>query len=167
MIYAFLETDLGRVLAAKSARGLAWLSLVSDDATALAALKSRTKAVEYKDDEGAFDDIATLLDRWEEGPSLRGIVLDLQGTAFQEKIWAALREVPYGALSSYQALARAAGLPRAVRAVGNAVGANPVAVLVPCHRVLRVNGELGGYAWGVEKKRQLLETEQRGLAEAA
>ncbi|MFC3174481.1 bifunctional transcriptional activator/DNA repair enzyme AdaA [Novosphingobium bradum] len=88
------------------------------------------------------------------------IPLDVRGTAFQEKVWQALRAIPPGETRSYAQLAAAAGHPAAVRAAGSANGANPVAVLIPCHRVIRANGDPGGYAWGEERKRELLEREK-------
>jgi len=95
------------------------------------------------------------------------IPLDLRGTAFQERVWAALRAIPPGETRSYAQIAAAAGNPGAVRAAGSANGANPVAVLVPCHRVIRSDGTLGGYAWGEEIKRELLRREQQESASPA
>jgi AraC family transcriptional regulator of adaptative response/methylated-DNA-[protein]-cysteine methyltransferase len=85
--------------------------------------------------------------------------LDLQGTGFQLRVWQALRAIPAGQPVSYGELARRLGVPRASRAVGAAVGANPIAVAVPCHRVIASDGRLSGYHWGVERKRELLERE--------
>ncbi len=90
----------------------------------------------------------------------RSIPLDLRGTAFQERVWNALTEIPMGETISYTQLACSLGKPRAARSVANAIGANSVAVLVPCHRVIRESGELAGYKWGVERKRLLLERER-------
>jgi AraC family transcriptional regulator of adaptative response/methylated-DNA-[protein]-cysteine methyltransferase len=89
--------------------------------------------------------------------------LDLRGTAFQRRVWAALRRIPAGETISYAALASRIGQPRAARAVAAACAANPVAVLVPCHRVVRTDGTLSGYRWGVERKRELL-TRERNAA---
>jgi AraC family transcriptional regulator of adaptative response/methylated-DNA-[protein]-cysteine methyltransferase len=89
--------------------------------------------------------------------------LDVRGTAFQHRVWDALRRIPAGETWTYGQLAEAIGAPRAVRAVGAACGANPVAVVVPCHRVVGADRKLTGYRWGVEKKRQLLERERRKL----
>jgi len=88
-----------------------------------------------------------------------GIALDIQGTAFQHKVWNALRQIPLGQTRSYTDVAKSIGKPRAVRAVANACASNPVALVVPCHRVVGVSGSLTGYRWGVERKRQLLEAE--------
>jgi AraC family transcriptional regulator of adaptative response/methylated-DNA-[protein]-cysteine methyltransferase len=87
--------------------------------------------------------------------------LDLRGTAFQQRVWAALRAVPAGRTTTYAALARAMGAPHAARAVGRACAANRIAVAIPCHRVVRTDGALSGYRWGVERKRALLDREAR------
>ena len=86
--------------------------------------------------------------------------IDVRGTAFQEAVWKELRRIPLGETRSYADIAAAVGQPQAVRAVGTANGSNPVAVLVPCHRVIRSDGSLGGYAGGLERKRRLLEAER-------
>jgi AraC family transcriptional regulator of adaptative response/methylated-DNA-[protein]-cysteine methyltransferase len=85
--------------------------------------------------------------------------LDVRGTAFQEKVWQALRRIPAGRTASYAEIAKAIGMPRAVRAVAAACAANPVALAIPCHRVVRADGALSGYRWGVERKRALLARE--------
>jgi len=85
--------------------------------------------------------------------------LDIQGSSFQQRVWLALREIPPGSTVSYRELADRIGRPKAVRAVATACAANPVAVLVPCHRVVRSDGNLAGYRWGIERKRALLERE--------
>ena len=87
--------------------------------------------------------------------------LDLTGSVFQRRVWNALRQIPPGKTASYLDIARQLGQPTAFRAVANACGANPLAVIVPCHRVLRQDGSLGGYRWGLERKRQLLDREAR------
>ena len=86
--------------------------------------------------------------------------LDVRATAFQKKVWDALREIPAGETRSYSEVARAIGDPKAVRAVATACASNPVALAVPCHRVVRSDGELAGYRWGIERKKKLLEQEQ-------
>ena len=85
--------------------------------------------------------------------------LDIRGTAFQQRVWQALREIPPGTTRSYAEIAQAIGEPRAVRAVAQACGANALAVAIPCHRVVRTDGHLSGYRWGVERKRELLARE--------
>jgi AraC family transcriptional regulator of adaptative response/methylated-DNA-[protein]-cysteine methyltransferase len=95
----------------------------------------------------------------EDPRSTLDLPLDLTGSVFQRRVWNALRQIPVGGTASYLDIARQLGQPTAFRAVANACGANPLAVIVPCHRVLRQDGSLGGYRWGLERKRQLLERE--------
>jgi AraC family transcriptional regulator of adaptative response/methylated-DNA-[protein]-cysteine methyltransferase len=97
----------------------------------------------------------------EEPGAAHDLPLDLRGTAFQAQVWAALRKIPAGATVTYSELAKQLGRPSATRAVAQACGANPVAVAVPCHRVIGSTGQLTGYRWGVERKRTLLEKEKR------
>ncbi|MEQ8849296.1 methylated-DNA--[protein]-cysteine S-methyltransferase [Botrimarina sp.] len=92
-----------------------------------------------------------------------GVPLELLGTPFQRLVWSALLQIPYGQTRSYRQLAVAIGAPTAARAVGNANGRNPIAILTPCHRVVRAGGELGGYGGGVQRKRHLLEIEAQAL----
>ncbi|MBB5354439.1 methylated-DNA-[protein]-cysteine S-methyltransferase [Anoxybacillus mongoliensis] len=89
------------------------------------------------------------------------IPLKLVGTPFQMRVWEALQTIPYGQTVSYAYIAKQIGQPKAVRAVGNAVGSNPMTIVIPCHRVVRTGGGLGGYAWGIERKKWLLEHETR------
>ncbi len=91
--------------------------------------------------------------------------LDIQGTPFQMRVWKELMKIPYGETRSYSAIARAIGKPRAMRAVGSACGANPVALLIPCHRVIREDGSLGGFGWGLERKVALLKRERENTAD--
>jgi AraC family transcriptional regulator of adaptative response/methylated-DNA-[protein]-cysteine methyltransferase len=93
--------------------------------------------------------------------SLGKVPVDVRGTVFQRKVWDELRRIPAGETRTYQQIARAVGAPLAVRAVGSACGANPVALLVPCHRAVRTDGGLGGYAWGLSRKKRLLDLERR------
>lgn len=97
-----------------------------------------------------------------EAPALGlDLPLDLRGTAFQERVWRALRDIPLGSTASYAQIAERIGAPKSFRAVAQACGANCLAVAIPCHRVVRSDGELSGYRWGVERKRQLLERERQ------
>jgi AraC family transcriptional regulator of adaptative response/methylated-DNA-[protein]-cysteine methyltransferase len=92
-----------------------------------------------------------------------GLPLDLRGTAFQQRVWAALRAIPSGQTATYAEIAHQIGAPKATRAVAGACAANPVAVVIPCHRVLRSDGALSGYRWGVDRKRALLAREGRAI----
>jgi AraC family transcriptional regulator of adaptative response/methylated-DNA-[protein]-cysteine methyltransferase len=95
-----------------------------------------------------------------EGEDAQSLPLDIKGTDFQQRVWEALRRIPAGETRSYQAIAAEIGAPKAVRAVAHACAQNPLAVVIPCHRVIRQTGELGGYRWGLERKRRLLEQER-------
>jgi len=95
-------------------------------------------------------------------PGRLDLPLHIQGTAFQRRVWLALQEIPPGETASYAEIASRIGNPKAARAVALACAANPIAVAIPCHRVVRANGQLGGYRWGVERKRVLLERERKG-----
>jgi methylated-DNA-[protein]-cysteine S-methyltransferase len=95
-----------------------------------------------------------------EPESFERLTLDVQGTPFQIKVWQALRQVPFGAITSYQALADSLGMPRSARAMGGALGANPLPIIIPCHRVIAASGDLGGYSAGIHYKRLLLSHEQ-------
>ena len=151
------ESTLGPVLVAESVRGICAL-LFGDGATET-ELKRRFPAAELCEDDALAAraaEVAALV----EAPSRElDVPLDLRGTAFQQSVWAALREIPTGKTATYADVARQIGQPGAVRAVAQACGANPVAVIVPCHRVIRSDGGLSGYRWGVERKRALLERE--------
>lgn len=108
-----------------------------------------------------------LLSQFLQSPPLGIDVFSINGTAFQRRVWAALLDIPAGKVVTYRELAAAIGRPKAVRAVANAVGANPIAWLIPCHRVVRSDGGLGGYRWGVDRKRAILSWEQELVSRAA
>ncbi len=101
-----------------------------------------------------------------EANSFAPLTLDLQGTPFQIRVWQALRQVPFGAITSYQALADSLEMPRSARAVGGALGANPLPIIIPCHRVVAANGSLGGYSAGLQYKRLLLSHERVALGKS-
>ncbi len=176
--YAFARTPFGRALAAASPRGLAFLGFVDDDcggdAAALADLRQRWPRSELVAGDAAADTIGRAFERlWTQAmvPSGRSLPLPLllSGTNLQLKVWEALLAVPEGRLVSYSTLARTVGRPDAVRAVASAVGRNPLSVLIPCHRVIRESGELGGYHWGLPRKIALIacESARREAAPAA
>jgi AraC family transcriptional regulator, regulatory protein of adaptative response / methylated-DNA-[protein]-cysteine methyltransferase len=149
---------LGEVLVATSDKGVCFLAFGEDREALLADLKARfPKArVSRGRDESRVAEILRLVEAPAEGFDFP---LDIQGTPFQRRVWAALRETPAGATASYSQIAERIGEPRAVRAVAAACAGNKIAVAIPCHRVLRSDGSLSGYRWGVERKRALLERE--------
>lgn len=150
------NTSLGPLLIAATARGLCRVSFDEDEA----ALRARFPAATIVDGGPALTALARQVVAQVERPGRdHALSLDVRGTAFQEAVWQALRRVPPGESVSYAALAAMAGHPKATRAVGSACGANPVAVLIPCHRARRSDGSAGGYAWGTERKAALLARE--------
>jgi AraC family transcriptional regulator of adaptative response/methylated-DNA-[protein]-cysteine methyltransferase len=153
--WARVESRFGPLLVAATERGLCRLSFDEDEGL----LARRYPAAELIEDREAPLIVAALAAI--EDPALAAsLPTDVSGTAFQQRVWAELRRIPPGETRSYLDIARALGDPNATRAVGTANGANPIAILVPCHRVVRHDGSLGGYAGGLERKRALLEAEQ-------
>lgn len=157
--YLTFRSPLGTILIAVTDQGLCSVKLGEGLEKVLSAEFSEAHLVE---DRAALKPIADQILAYIAGDaSLARIPLDIRGTVFQRKVWEQLRRIPAGETRSYQQIARAIGAPRAVRAVGSACGANPVALVIPCHRALRTDGSLGGYAWGLERKEKLLRIEKR------
>lgn len=155
--HAVLETSLGPLLLAASPNGLCRVAFDED----AAALRARFPRAELVGPDADFGQLAAAMLALVERPgeAVR-LPLDVGGTAFQQAVWQALRAIPPGETRSYGEIAAAAGRPGAVRAAGTACGANPIAIVVPCHRVLRADGALGGYAYGADRKRTLLKRER-------
>jgi AraC family transcriptional regulator of adaptative response/methylated-DNA-[protein]-cysteine methyltransferase len=153
-------SSLGVLLLAFSADGLCAL-LIGDDLAMLERdLSQRFPGQQAPQrDEGLMPALEQTLRHLEDPRTTLDLPLDLTGSVFQRRVWDALRQIPVGETASYLDIARQLGQPTAFRAVANACGANPLAVIVPCHRVLRQDGSLGGYRWGLERKRQLLDRE--------
>ena len=150
------DTSLGPLLIAATDKGLCRVAFDED----VASLTRRFPRAEIIEGGATLDDLAARVVAQVESPMRHtDLPLDVQGTAFQEAVWAALKAIPPGETRSYAQIATAAGSPGAVRAVGTACGTNVVAVVVPCHRVTRSDGAVGGYAYGPERKRALLERE--------
>lgn len=158
--WAVGETSLGLALVARSDAGLRLVTL-GDDAEALEAdLGKRFKHARIvQDAEGLAADLKAVADLVDHPDHTLSLPIDDQGTELQKAVWAALREIPAGQTASYADIAKAIGRPSAFRAVAQACGANPLAVITPCHRVVRADGGLSGYRWGVERKRALLARE--------
>ena len=161
--HAFADTSLGRLLVAWTGRGVCAVALGENDGALAADLAARFPAATLVADTGEGAALVRhVVDRVEGAPRAAAsaeLPLDVRGTAFQEKVWRALQAIPVGTTASYADVARAIDAPRASRAVARACGANPVAVLVPCHRVVRADGSASGYRWGVDRKLALLERE--------
>ncbi|MBO9539278.1 bifunctional DNA-binding transcriptional regulator/O6-methylguanine-DNA methyltransferase Ada [bacterium] len=164
--FAIAECSLGSVLIAKSERGVCAI-LMGDDPEALVRdLQDRFPKAELIGGDADFEDLIAKVVGFIEAPALGlDLPLDIRGTAFQQRVWRALSEIPVGTTMSYTDIANRIGSPRSVRAVAQACAANALAVAIPCHRVVRSDGALSGYRWGVERKRELLAREAEGAAE--
>ncbi len=160
--FAIGECSLGSILVAQSERGLCAIFL-GDDPEALAReLQDRFPRARLIGGDGDFEQLVARVVGFVEAPGIGlDLPLDVRGTAFQRRVWQALGEIPAGRTATYAEIAERIGAPKAVRAVGQACGANLLAVAIPCHRVVRTDGGLSGYHWGVERKRTLLEREMR------
>ncbi len=154
--WAVVDTSFGPMLVAATERGICRLAFGEGKAD-LEACFPKADLVKGNKEFGVL--LTKVISAVELPGSGSDISLDVRGTAFQEAVWNALRQIPPGQTRSYAEIAAAAGNPKAVRAAGSANGANPVAVLVPCHRVVRADGSIGGYAYGEEMKRELLRRE--------
>jgi AraC family transcriptional regulator, regulatory protein of adaptative response / methylated-DNA-[protein]-cysteine methyltransferase len=158
--FTCFASALGMVLVAATEKGLCSVKL-GDDAGRLRRLLAEEFPQADVEENGLQELKQKILGFIDGQTSLARTPLDIRGTVFQQRVWEELRRIPRGQTRTYQDIARAIGFPAAVRAVGSACGANPVALAVPCHRALRTDGGLGGYAWGVERKKKLLSLEKR------
>ncbi len=158
--FAIGEASLGAVLVAATEQGVCFIML-GDDPDALAReLQDRFPRAKLVGGDETFEQTVAAVVGLVEAPGSRfDLPLDIRGTAFQQQVWQALRAVPPGATATYAEIAKAVGRPKAVRAVAQACAANPLAIAIPCHRVVRTDGDLSGYRWGVERKRKLLDLE--------
>ena len=158
--FAIGECSLGSILVARSERGICAISL-GDDPDALARdLQDRFPQARLIGDDPQFAALVARVVGLVEAPGVGlDLPLDVRGTAFQRRVWEALREIPAGSTASYAQIAEKIGAPKSVRAVAQACGANRIAIAIPCHRVVRQDGHLSGYRWGVQRKRELLARE--------
>ncbi|MHB1502263.1 MAG: methylated-DNA--[protein]-cysteine S-methyltransferase, partial [Candidatus Dormibacteria bacterium] len=159
--YASGNSTLGQVLVATTERGICSITLGESAAELEAQLQRAFSGATLKrDTESLAEMLATVLSQISEHPLTTALPLDVRATAFQQRVWQALQQIPRGQTASYAQVAAAIGQPTAVRAVARACAQNPVAILVPCHRVLGSNGKLIGYRWGIARKQQLLQIER-------
>jgi AraC family transcriptional regulator, regulatory protein of adaptative response / methylated-DNA-[protein]-cysteine methyltransferase len=158
--FAVGECSLGSILVAKSERGICAI-LLGDDPDALARdLQDRFPQANLIGGDAKFEQLVSTVVGFVEAPALGlDLPLDIRGTAFQQRVWQALQRIPAGSTASYTDIAKHIGFPKSVRAVAQACGANALAVAIPCHRVVRNDGALSGYRWGVDRKRALLKRE--------
>ncbi|NBA98178.1 bifunctional DNA-binding transcriptional regulator/O6-methylguanine-DNA methyltransferase Ada [Pseudomonas sp. R5(2019)] len=158
--FAVGECSLGAILVAQSSRGICAILLGDDPGALVHQLQDKFPKAHFIGGDPAFEQRVAQVVGFVEAPAIGlDLPLDLRGTAFQERVWQALREIPVGKTVSYAEIAALIGAPTSYRAVAQACGANNLAVAIPCHRVVRSDGDLSGYRWGVERKRQLLERE--------
>ena len=159
--YTVAKSPIGALLVAATDRGVCSLKIGGEDVSLARALREEFPAAELRRDETALGRWVRAIVNHLSGKETRiDLPLDIRATAFQQRVWEALRAIPYGETRTYQEIARIVGAPKAARAVGHACATNPVAILIPCHRVVRGDGTLGGYAYGLHVKRKLLDTER-------
>lgn len=157
IMFALAQCSLGAILVARSDKGVCAISLGNDAEILLRELQDRFPHAELIGGDAAFEQLVAKVIGLIEVPNLGiDLPLDVRGTAFQQRVWQALRQIPAGQTASYAQVAEAIGSPRSVRAVAGACAANTLAIAIPCHRVVRSDGGISGYRWGVARKRELL-----------
>jgi len=160
--FAVAQCALGEILVAQSHKGICAIFLGDDPQALLHDLQDQFPQAVLLGGDAAFEQRVAQVIGFVEQPAIGlNLPLDIRGTAFQERVWQALRAIPVGTTVSYSEIAERIGAPRAVRAVARACAANPLAVAVACHRVVRRDGDLSGYRWGIARKQQLLERERQ------
>jgi AraC family transcriptional regulator of adaptative response/methylated-DNA-[protein]-cysteine methyltransferase len=158
--YTIVDSPLGRLLVGATERGVSAVYLGESDARLEAALQDEYPRAEIRRDRNGLEGwVSQILEHLRGREPNLDLPTDVQATAFQRRVWEELRRIPYGATRTYSQVAQAIGRPAAIRAVARACATNPTSVVVPCHRVVRADGNLAGYRWGVEKKKTLLERE--------
>lgn len=155
--FALAECSLGSLLVASTELGVCCVLLGDDPQALVEDLQQRFAAAQLIGADAQYEQTVAQVVALMEQPKLGlALPLDIQGTAFQQRVWLALQSIPAGQTVSYSQLAQRLGMPQAARAVASAIAANPIAVAVPCHRVVRNDGSISGYRWGIERKRALL-----------
>ncbi|WP_034988537.1 methylated-DNA--[protein]-cysteine S-methyltransferase [Bartonella senegalensis] len=163
-IFCLKNVSIGVLLVAKSHKGICKIALADTAEQLLQEFTVRFSDVKQVDDDGTFKrEVAHIIAMIESPHFVRkyDFALDIKGTVFQKKVWTVLCEVPCGETISYEALAQRIGMPNAFRAVANACARNELALLIPCHRVVRKDGFISGYRWGIWRKKILLQREQK------
>jgi AraC family transcriptional regulator, regulatory protein of adaptative response / methylated-DNA-[protein]-cysteine methyltransferase len=162
--YAIADSPLGRMLIAATDKGVCAIQFAGSDGELIEGLKREFPFAVRKADQGGLQTwVAALLSKMSGSILNAALPLDIRATAFQRRVWTYLQSIPFGATRSYGQVAKAIGKPRASRAVARACATNPVAIAIPCHRVVREDGSISGYRWGVGRKKTLLERERRGV----
>lgn len=159
-------SSLGHVLVAQSERGLCAILLGENEPALQRQLRNRFPDAELVQAQADLQELSNEVRRFLDSPSCTlPYALHINGTVFQQKVWQAIRRIPPGSTASYSDIARIIDSPRSVRAVAGACGANCLAIAIPCHRVVRSDGSLSGYRWGIERKRMLLDREAKMVAD--
>jgi AraC family transcriptional regulator, regulatory protein of adaptative response / methylated-DNA-[protein]-cysteine methyltransferase len=159
--FAIGECSLGAILVASSEKGVCAILMGDDPETLLRDLQDRFPKANLLGGDSAYEKLVARVVGFIEAPKIGlDLPLDIRGTAFQRRVWKELQRIPPGKTSTYSLVANRIGAPKSVRAVAQACAANPLAVAIPCHRVLRMDGNLSGYCWGVDRKRALLAREE-------
>jgi AraC family transcriptional regulator, regulatory protein of adaptative response / methylated-DNA-[protein]-cysteine methyltransferase len=168
--YAIVASALGRLLMAGTRRGICFAAMGEADRTLVAELRGdyplatiRVADPNRREDSRIGPWADALAEYIAGRAAMPAPPMDIRGTPFQFAVWDQLRAIPAGETRSYSEIARRISRPRAIRAVGTANGANPISIIIPCHRAIRASGHLGGYRWGLDRKRQLLAMESRQL----
>lgn len=160
IFFAIAECSLGSILVAQSKKGVCSILIGDDPVLLVRDLQDQFPKANLIGDEPGYEDIVAKVVGLIEAPQIGlDLPLDIRGTAFQQRVWKALQQIPPGSTATYADIAQKIGMPKAVRAVAQACASNVLAVAIPCHRVIRTDGSLSGYRWGVERKRALLERE--------
>ena len=158
--YTLADSPLGRMLIAATEKGICAIQFAASDDELEHGIKREFPFAQRRRDDNALAEWKNSVLRQMSGHKLNAALpLDIQATAFQRRVWAQLQAIPFGATRSYAQVAKAIGRPTATRAVARACATNPIAIAIPCHRVVRTDGGMGGYRWGVERKKTLLELE--------
>jgi AraC family transcriptional regulator, regulatory protein of adaptative response / methylated-DNA-[protein]-cysteine methyltransferase len=166
--YGWGQSSLGEFVTAASPHGLVAFEFADERAPLIETLRLRLPTASLRQDDEALREtigkLAALIDRPEHDP---GLTLDMRGTDYEKRVWNVLREIPAGRTTSYGDIAAKLGAPREAREVAEACAANAIAILIPCHRVVKKDGSLSGYRWGFRRKRALLEREHGNMVRQA
>ncbi len=163
--FTIVDSSLGSLVVGATEKGICAVSLGDSDSVMKAELLAQYPAATIHLYDARLRQWVDKINNYINGKEFAlNLPLDVRGTDFQQKVWQALQTIPYGSTSTYSAIAEIIGYPKGARAVGNACGANPVALIIPCHRVVGKNNNLGGYRWGGEWKKTLLAMEQTAIA---
>ena len=164
--YQLTHSPWGKLVIASTTKGVCYLAFIADDEQeeqTLKLLKTHFPKAQYHQQPDHFQQAALAVFQQQKHQSLKNISLHIKGTYFEHAVWQCLLTIPLGILTTYGEIARMINKPKACRAVGTAIGKNPVSFIIPCHRVIQSNGSIGGYMWGVEKKLAMIHWEEKRI----